>query len=537
MTQNAPTTPSSSTTVSRSARTVSLAVMGSRVLGLVREQVLAALFGASREFDAFITAFRIPNLLRDLFAEGALSAAFVTTFTHKLTKEGEAPAWRLANLVLNALLVVLSLITLAGILVAPWIVGLIAPGFDAVPGKVELTVLLTRIMFPFLMFVAAAALVMGMLNAKKRFGIPAIASMMFNIFSIAGGVGLIALIEPGFFRQSGDPVLAGRAMMAMSVGTMIGGAAQLFVQLPSLWKVGYRYRPIVDWRDDGLRKVVLLLGPAVLGVAAVQINVFVNNWFASFLGDGAVTHLNCAFRLMQFPIGVFGVAISIATLPVITGHAARGEAGAFREMLSRSMRWAILLCLPSACGLAVLAEPIIATIYQHGQFDAAATTATAACLRAYAVGLAGYAALKVIAPTFYAWGDSKTPAMVSLGSIVVNVVLCYFFAMRLGWGAAGLALSTSCVALVNFGLLLMLMRRRMERLGLRRLLRSTVKIGLVSALMSVAAWGAHRVLGWNRYLDLAVSMVTALAVFVGAARWLKIEELTDLIRWRARKRV
>jgi len=292
-------------TIGRSARTVSLAVLGSRVLGLVREQVLAALFGAGREFDAFVTAFRIPNLLRDLFAEGALSAAFVTTFTKKLTTDGDTGAWRIANLVLNALLVILSGITIIGILAAPVIVKLIAPGFADVPGKLELTVMLTRIMFPFLLLIALAALAMGMLNAKQRFGIPASASMMFNIGSILGGVGLAFWL---------DPHLGPRAMIGMSIGTLIGGAAQLLIQIPSLFAVGYRYQPILDWRDPDFRRVLTLLGPAVLGVAAVQINVFVDNWFASFFGNGAVAWLNCAFRLMQFPIGLFGVAIAVVTV-------------------------------------------------------------------------------------------------------------------------------------------------------------------------------------------------------------------------------
>jgi putative peptidoglycan lipid II flippase len=521
-----------SPSVARSARTVSLAVMGSRVLGLIREQVLAALFGASREFDAFITAFRIPNLLRDLFAEGALSAAFVTTFTQKLATEGERSAWRLANLVLNALLVVLSLVTLLGIVMAPWIVRLIAPGFADTPGKVELTAQLTRIMFPFILLVAVAALAMGMLNSKKHFGIPASASMMFNIFSILGGVGFIFVMAPGFLHNSGDAALAAKAMVAMSIGTLLGGAGQLLIQLPSLFGVGYRYQGILDWSDPGFRHVIRLLLPAVLGVAAVQVNVFVNNWFASFFADGAVTHLNCAFRLMQFPIGVFGVAISTVTLPAITAHAARGDTVEFRDTLSRSMRLAIFLCLPSACGLAVLAEPIISTIYQHGQFDAAATASTALCLRAYAVGLAGYAALKVIAPTFYALGDSRTPALVSAGSIVVNAGLSYLLGMAMGWQEAGVALSTSCVAMTNFLLLLVLMRRKIARVDMRRLAQSTARIALATGVMGLAAWGVHRVLDGNRYLDLAGSVAAGMVVFFGACRVLRVSELEDLVKMR-----
>src|SRR6266404_5082954 len=272
--------------VTRSARTVSLAVLGSRVLGLVREQVLAALFGANREFDAFVTAFRIPNLLRDLFAEGALSAAFVTTFSQKLSAEGDKSAWRLANLVLNALILVLAVITVIGIIISPWLVRMISPGFAQIPGKVELTTTLTRIMFPFLLMVALAALAMGMLNAKYRFAVPASASMMFNVGSILGGLAFAFLLAPGFLH---NPALAGRAVIGMSIGTLIGGALQWIIQVPSLRKVGYRYEPILDWRDPGFRQVLRLLGPSVIGTAAVQVNIFVDQWFASYFGNGAVT--------------------------------------------------------------------------------------------------------------------------------------------------------------------------------------------------------------------------------------------------------
>ncbi len=506
--------------VTRSARTVSVAVLGSRVLGLVREQVLAALFGASREFDAFVTAFRIPNLLRDLFAEGALSAAFVTSFTQKLSADGDRPAWRLANLVLNALLVVLSLITVAGILIAPWIVRLIAPGFGEIAGKTELTITLTRIMFPFLLLIAVAALAMGMLNAKHRFGIPASASMMFNLGSICGGVGLAYWLDPSF---------GPRAMVGMAIGTLIGGAAQLLIQLPSLRAVGYRYEPILDWRDPGFRQVLKLLAPSVLGVAAVQINVFVDSWFASFFGNGAVTFLNCAFRLMQFPIGVFGVAIGVATLPMVSAYAARGDTDQFRSTLARSIRLAFFLCIPAACGLAVLARPIIAVLYEHGKFDAAATEQTAWCLRAFAIGLAGYAAIKVLAPTFYALGDSRTPAFVSLGSVIVHIALNYLFAIVLDLKTPGLALSTSCCALLNFMILLGLMRRKIARVEISVLMRSLAKIALASAVMTAAAYGTHRLLEANRYTDMAGAILVAVVVFGALCKLLRVEEFGELL--------
>lgn len=507
--------------VVRAARTVSLAVLGSRVLGLVREQVLASLFGASREFDAFLTAFRIPNLLRDLFAEGALSAAFVTTFTQKVETENDQAAWRLANLVLNALLVVLSLITVAGIVAAPWLVRLIAPGFADVPGKTELTIQLTRIMFPFLLMVAVAALAMGMLNAKHVFGIPASASMMFNVGSIVGGVGLAWVFTSRFEPRD-------RAMLCMAVGTLIGGALQWIVQIPALHRAGYRYAAILDWNDPGFRQVVRLVAPSVIGAGAVQINIFVDSWFASEW-NGGVTWLNCAFRLMQFPIGVFGVAIATATLPTASAHVARGEIDHFRKTLGRSIRLAFFLCIPAACGLALLAQPIISVIYQHGRFNAGDAVQTAVCLQAFAVGLAGYAAIKVIAPTFYAFGDSRTPMLVSVVSIVVNAGLDYLFAVGLDLKTAGLALSTSCVALFNFFLLLVLMRRRIQRVEAGKLLHSSARILLASVVMTGAAYGAHRLLESYRYLDVAGSVTVAVVVFGAACKVLRVEELGELL--------
>ena len=291
---------------------VSAAVLASRVLGLVREQVFATFFGAGRELDAFITAFRIPNLLRDLFAEGALSAAFVATFTQQYERHGEAAAWRLANLVVNTLACVVGVICLVGIWFAPGLARAIAPGFAAIPGKLELTAHLTRIMFPFLLLVALAAVAMGILNTRNIFGIPAAAAAFFNVGSIVGGLGTAWWLAPDYIggmvhalvgghAMAFDAAAAARAMTGMAVGTLVGGLLQLLVQMPPLRSVGFRYRPILQPLDPGLRQVLRLMAPATIGAAAVQVNVFVNNNFASYLGDGPVSWLNVAFRFMQLP--------------------------------------------------------------------------------------------------------------------------------------------------------------------------------------------------------------------------------------------
>ena len=302
--------------------------MASRVLGLVREMVFAYFFGASKSFanDAYFIAFRIPNLLRDLFAEGALSSAFVPVFSDYLVNKDEKEAFRLSNLVATGLIVVLGLFVLLGIVFAEPLVAFIAPGFQTDPAKFELTVRLTRIMMPFILLVALAAQAMGILNARDRFGIPALSSSFFNIGSIIGGLSVAALLADPTFA---NPIRAivdkpTEAIVGMAYGVLIGGFLQYAVQWPSLRRAGFRYRPMLSFSDPGVRRMFGLMGPAVIGGAAVQVNVLINSNFASNIpGTGPVSWLSYAFRLMQFPIGVFGVAIATATLPAISGSAAR----------------------------------------------------------------------------------------------------------------------------------------------------------------------------------------------------------------------
>ncbi|MBA2521922.1 MAG: murein biosynthesis integral membrane protein MurJ, partial [Solirubrobacterales bacterium] len=315
---------------------VGLAVLCSRLLGLVREMVIAALFGASRNMDAFLTAFRAPNMLRDLFAEGALSTAFVTTFSRRIATEGDQSAWHLASKVATLTLVFMSAMTLLGILFAPYVIGILAPFFP--PEKAALTIQLTRIMFPFILLVSLAALVMGMLNAKHVFGVPALASSFFNLGSIIGGVLLAWWLDPTFGT---------RALVGLALGTLVGGFLQLAVQIPSLLKIGYVFHPDFAWRDEGVRKVLQLMGPAVIAASAVQVNVLVNSIFASYLQDGAVSWLNIAFRLMQLPLGIFGVALATVTLPLISRSAAKGDLPEFRGALAHALRLVMLLTIPS----------------------------------------------------------------------------------------------------------------------------------------------------------------------------------------------
>ena len=510
----------------RAAGIVGLAVMCSRVLGLIREQICAALFGGGGAMDAFTAAFRIPNLLRDLFAEGALSTAFVTTFSKTAARSNDAAAWKLANKVATLAAVVLGALCVLGIFYSPQLVATLAPGFP--PAKAALTVTLTRIMFPFILLVSLAALVMGMLNAKNVFGMPAMASSFFNVGSIVGGVGLGYWLDPQF-----GPL----ALVGLAIGTLIGGGLQLGVQLPRLHRLGFRYQPDFNWRDPGVAAVLGLMGPSVIAASTTQINVLINSVFASQLGDGPIFWLAIAFRLMQLPLGLFGVALGTVTLPLLSRLAVSGDKSAFRGELSRGMRLGFLLTIPCTVGLMLLAEPIVSVLYEHGRFGAWQAAEAAGALRFYAIGLAGYAALKVLVNAFYALDQRRTPMYTSFVAVALNLLLNWIFTRHLGWGHRGLAFSTGCVATCNFLLLYWLMHRHLKRLETRRMSVLLLKVALASAVLALVCWSSQHWLlgGWAqlsfaaRLSLLLLTIAAGMLAFLGCGVALRIEELQELM--------
>jgi putative peptidoglycan lipid II flippase len=551
-----PEQPEKPHSVARSAGIVSIAVMFSRVFGLVRETIFARFFGAGFLYDAFVVAFKIPNILRDLFAEGALSAAFVKVFTDYQIKQNEKEAWRLAGLMFNVLAIVMSGITIIGVLIAPYVVPLLARGFE--PEKAALAVTLTQIMFPFILLVALAALAMGVLNTKGRFGIPASASTAFNIVAILSGLGMAYYLSGGGWEIPHDknampPASALWAIIGMAIGTLIGGAAQLLIQIPSMLRAGFRFSPLVSFTDPGVRRVMRLMGPAIIGTSAVQVKVLVDLVVVSVI-DGGNSWLSYSFRLMQFPIGVFGVAIGTAAIPALSRLASENNLGKFRDTLSDAIKLVFLMTIPAACGLVVLGEPIIRLIYQGGRFSAFDTNMTAWALTAYSVGLAGYAAIKVLSPSFYALDDAKTPMYVSVASVAIHAPTSFGLMYLLstvgvtperpdGYGHVGVALATSTVALVNFLALTFLMRKRIGRLNGRDIILSLVKIGVASAVMSAAAYASyyyiHRSLGGTTFLhnllETFVPIAIAGLVFVTAAKLLRISEVETVYKALTRK--
>ena len=497
--------------------------MTSRILGVVREQVLAAYFGAGNAMDAYNVAYRIPNLVRDLFAEGAMSSAFVPTFTRHLTTHGKASAWRLGNLVINGLIVITGCIILVGIVFAEPLVTLFASAYREVPGKLELTVFLTRLMLPFLTLVALAAACMGMLNSLHRFFIPALSPAMFNVGTIVCAFLLVPLM----------PNLGLPAITAIAIGSLVGGVAQLLVQWPVLRREGFRYQPVLDWNDPGLRRVLVLMGPGTIGLAATQVNVFVNTVLATGEGTGAVSWLNYAFRLMYLPIGLFGVSIATATLPTVSRHAAQGDEPAARRTIADGLSLMLMLNVPATVGLVVLATPIVRVIFERAAFTAADTVATATAVQFYALGLVGYSIVRIASPVFYALGQNRTPVIVSGITVLANALLNVALVRVMGY--RGLALGTSIAALFNATLLMVFLRRRLDGIEGGRVAASLVRILIASAVMGAAALGVERAAAvWMpgtgllvQIIRLSATIATATGVLAAAAHALRIPEFQE----------
>ncbi|MCL2878065.1 MAG: murein biosynthesis integral membrane protein MurJ [Acidobacteria bacterium] len=428
---------------------VGAAIAISRVLGLVRECVLAKYFGAGFATDAFSVAFRIPNLLRDLFAEGALSAAFLPAFTRRLKLDGKESAWLLTNRLINTLLIFLGGATLAFFFGAKLMVYLQAAGFAAIPGKLELTTLMTRILSPFLLFISLAAVFMGLLNACGVFFLPALASSVFNISCILAGI----FLSPFMPRWGLEPIVA------MAVGSLAGGLGQFAVMLPSARAHGFRWRWTLDFSDPDLRRVGRLMLPAVLGLSATQINIIVDNQLASMYGDGPVSWLGYAFRITQLPIGVFGIAIATVAAVDTSRYAAVSDFSALERTLGSALRLSACLTFPATVGLVIFRHEIVRLLFQRDQFTPADTAATAQVLLYYAFALFAYSAVKIMVPAFYALDDSRAPVRISVTTVVFKIALNLVLLKPLGF--LGIAASTAAASWLNY----VLLRRRFGRVS------------------------------------------------------------------------
>ncbi len=474
----------------RNSGRLSVAVLGSRVLAVARESLFAHLFGAGFLADAYQVAFRIPNLLRDLFAEGAMASAFVPTFTAYLADGDEAGAHRLGRLMVSAVLIATGVVALAGVVFAGPVVDLLSNGFDSEvlsfaekAEKKALAVSLTRVMMPFLCLVSLAAVFMGMLNARERFMAPAMAPAMFNVVSIVAGVTLLIL----------DPSDE-RGLWLWSLGTVVGGGAQAIFQVPPLWRLGFRPWPLVRgfFSNPGVRRIGRLMAPAMLGLAAVQLNLVFNTRFASALGHGPVSQYSYAFRLFYLPVGVFGVALATVTTTKVSVEAARGDRKAILAATEEALSAVWMLMVASTVGLAVLAEPVVEVLFERGAFGHKDTLATAAVLQAMVLALVPYGLVKILAPVFYSIDRPRFPLLASATAVAINIGFNALTYRQLG--APGLALGMSLGMAGNYLILRMTLRRALGSMPATHRLRHGVALAVGAALMGAAVTLGRRLL-------------------------------------------
>ncbi len=478
---------------------IGTATLLSRVLGFARDMVLARAFGAGLVTDAFVVAFRIPNILRRLLAEGALSTAVVPVFTEYLVNRSRAEALRMLGVLLSVALLTLAAVAALGAAAAPWILPVIAPGFTGDPAQIALTVLLTRVMFPYIVLVGLAALAMGVLNSQGRFFASALGPALLNLGMIAGVLIVAPRVTP--------------AILGVALGVLLGGAAQLAIQLPPLARSGLLVTPARTLRHPALRRVLRLLLPSVFGLAAVQIMVFVNTLLASWLPAGSISFLYYADRVMEFPHGVFGIALASAALPAMARQAASGDTKALAGTLNFALRLSCSIAVPATVGLVFLRAPIVRVLFEHGQFGPAATAATAAALAWYAAGLCAFSGARIAAQAFYALGEPGTAVRAGIVAVAVNIVAAV--ALMPALSHAGLAAASSLGAAVNLAVLVWSARRRFGLMGGRVLAASVGRTCAASAALAI--WCALAVALWPARPRFAVDAAWLLAAIAGGA--------------------
>ncbi|MBL0226367.1 MAG: murein biosynthesis integral membrane protein MurJ [Geobacteraceae bacterium] len=512
--------------IARAAGILGSATMLSRIMGMVRDMVVSRLFGAGLATDAFFAAFQIPNMLRRFFAEGALTSAFVPTFSAALRQRGEEDARELANICFTLLTIIMAAITLAGILFSPWIVAVMFPGFKAVPGKFELTVLLNRLMFPYIFFISLVALCMGILNTLRHFFTPAISTVFLNVSMICG-----ALLLRGFFEI---PVTA------LAVGVLLGGFIQLAMQLPVLWKKGFPFRLNFDFRNQEVRHIAVLMLPATFGVGVYYLNITVSAILASLLPQGSVSYLYYAQRLFEFPQGIFTVSVAQAVLPSMSRQAAEGDMAGMKESLAFGMRLTLFVTVPAMAGLLVCSTPIFSLLFMGGEFDYAKAVNSAQALLYYSLGLSFVAMTRVLAPAFYALKDTRTPVWTAFVAFLLNVVFSLVLMKPLLHG--GLALATTLSALANMLLLLWFLRRKIGSFGGRRIISCGVKSLLASIPMTVTVYYACHWIDWSlsgqKLIKLSVlggAIGLGVLVYTAFSRLLRSEEAVELLSILRRK--
>lgn len=500
----------------KAAGVVSGATLVSRIMGFFRDVIIAQAFGAGLATDAFFVAFRIPYLFRKLLGEGSLTASFIPVFTETREKGDPEEDRKMVSSASGVLLVVVVALTVLGIIFAPAVIRVIAPGFQRSAEKFALTITLTRLVFPYLILVSFFSLYMGVLNSANHFFAPAAAPSLLSLAMIAAALWLSPFMD--------------RPIDALAWGVLLGGLLQLLFQMPYMKMKGYFIRPSFFPVHPGVKRVCFLMLPALLGLAANEVNLMVDTLLASLLPEGSISYLYFGNRLVQFPLGLIGIALGTVIFPTLSADAARMEMAKLKETMIFGLRMVLFITLPAMVGLIVLSKPIIALLFQRGAFTAESTRFTAQALTAYSLGLWAFTGVRILVPTFYSLKDTRTPFFITLFTISLNIVLNVILMIPLKH--AGLALATSISASVNLAMLVYYLRRKIGPLGLRNFLRMMVKPVMASAVMAIFCvlllfyFGDTIESGMSARLGVVFTGVAAGGlIYFALARFMRTEEL------------
>ncbi len=499
--------------IARSVKNVSIATLISRILGYTRDMLIASEFGNGMVADAFYVAYRIPNLLRHLLGEGALSSSFIPVFTDYITNKTKEETQELINILTTILLIILASLTLIGVIFAPFIVKIIAFGFYSNPEKLALTIVLTRIMFPFMAAIGLAALAMGILNSLRKFIIPALAPCILNISEI-------------FFVLSVCPFL-GVPIKGLAIGVIVGGFGQLFFQIPAILRSGFTFNFRLLLNHPGIRKIGILMLPSTIGLSVNQINTFVDTMCASVLEEGSVTALYYANRLMQLPLALFGIAIATVAFPLMSKSAAQQDIGGLKKTLIFSLRMILFTIIPASVGLAVLGKPIIRLLFERKNFTAVGTNATSLALLFYSTGIFAYAGVKVLVNAFYSLKDTKTPVKIAVLSMVLNAILNVILMRFLSVG--GLALATAISSMINMSMLVLVLRNKIGLLGGSKVLGLFWRVTFASGIMGLFCLLLMKLLvNLGAFVQISSTILGAIIIFLIISYILKIEEVKHI---------
>jgi putative peptidoglycan lipid II flippase len=507
-------------TLAKNAGKTAFGTILSRILGYIRDMLVANLFGVGMSADAFYAAFRISNLFRRLFGEGSFSAAFVPVLSEYLHAKEKSETQKFLNAVFTVLLLILTAMSILGMYFAPVLAKLTAWGFANNPEKMQLTIELTRLMFPFVLFTCIAAFLLAVLNTLHSFFISAFASAALGFSEI-------------FYILVFAPVIIQRNQIkGLAVSIVAGGALHFFIQYLKLKSLGWDLKFKINLKHPGIKKIAFLMIPSIIGSSVDQINAFVDNMCASFLGDGHTTALYYSNRLMQMPLAVFGLAFATASLPAMSKAYLQKDMATLKNSLNYSIRFTAFILIPAAAGLMVVGLPIVKLLFERGKFNSFGSLMTYNALFYYSLGLPAYAAAKVFANAFYSFQDTKTPVKIAIGAMILHVILCILLMCPMGVG--GLALATAVSSYFNLFLLAAYLKKRIGRLGLKKILFSSSKSLFASVITGIAAWNACRI-SENLFISVSFSIISGLVAFAAVSYILKSEELNLFMQFFSRK--